>query len=491
LATLAGLALVMALLWLFAAPQTQAVMYALCVNHTGTGCDAAVCLTHCYSSVQAAVNAVAYDGEQILVAEGVYANGGTLAVITKPVVIIGGYSDDLSLHEPSTRTTTLDGQSGGSVIHISEAGEVILQHLNIIQGDGKGNNCYGAGVGGCGGGVYAYSTTVGVQHCTFVSNVGSDVGSGKGGGMYLFSAVGSPWTAYVEHSVFEGNIASTDGAGDGGGLWLHTANPAEPAMVIDSLFLLNRGSIITKGLGGGVFLYHYATFRDNTFQENAGSTAPGGPGSGGGLYMWYAPGVNLERNRFVGNMASQSGPGAGGAIQAYSLGAFTMTNNLLAGNQADGKGSGIYLDGWKADRGIVATLINNTLAGNTGSGGGIYVAYHTNLTLLNNIIAGHTLGITNTVPANSVIDARANLLWNDTDPIVGTSAVLADPLLLPDYHLDSGSPAINRGLPTWVPADIDGDPRPESCHYDIGFDEFILGLGGCHYTYLPLTMRSY
>jgi hypothetical protein len=46
----------------------------------------------------------------------------------------------------------------------------------------------------------------------------------------------------------------------------------------------------------------------------------------------------------------------------------------------------------------------------------------------------------------------------------------------PDLHLQSGSPAIDAGDPAFVPAngetDIDGQPRLNGAHIDLGADEF-------------------
>ena len=487
LAGLVGLTLALAVLWLSAAAPARADPNVHCVNGTGTGCLGAC--GSCYNTVQAAVNAAA-PGHIIQVAEGGYATGGTVAVITKPLGIIGGFSADFTLHEPPTRTTVFDGQQGGSVVSIITATEVTLQHLTIIQGDGTGNTCDG-GSGGCGGGVYVYSTTLHLEHCVIANNVGSDAGTGKGGGVYVFDPVGTQPTADIHDCIFEGNTASTDGPGSGGGMWLHTANASAPASIINNEFMLNTGSTVTRGLGGGAFQHYYATYQDNTFEGNAGSRAADQDGAAGGLYLWYAPSVTLDRNRFLDNVASEYGTGAGGAIQGYSLVVFTMTNNLLVNNQANGKGDTIYLDGWRSDRQIDATMVNNTIINDAGPGTeGIYVTHWVDLTLLNNIIAGHTVGVTNTNPVNSSIYAEANLLWNGADPIVGINAVQQDPLLLPDHHLDVASPAINRGVTTWVGSDIDGDARPDWCFFDIGFDEFITGLG-CTYVHLPLVVRNY
>ena len=94
-----------------------------CVNQTGTGCDA-VCGGGCYASVQAAVDA-ASPGHEIRIAAGDYTDlAGTVAVITKELALRGGYDSTCAGFDPDLYHTILDAQWGGSVVSISNAGDV-------------------------------------------------------------------------------------------------------------------------------------------------------------------------------------------------------------------------------------------------------------------------------------------------------------------------------------------------------------------------------
>jgi hypothetical protein len=57
--------------------------------------------------------------------------------------------------------------------------------------------------------------------------------------------------------------------------------------------------------------------------------------------------------------------------------------------------------------------------------------------------------------------------------------VNADPKLLNpssnDFHLTTGSPAIDAGVTTAVTIDYDGNSRPQGSAYDIGAYEFLSG----------------
>ena len=47
-------------------------------------------------------------------------------------------------------------------------------------------------------------------------------------------------------------------------------------------------------------------------------------------------------------------------------------------------------------------------------------------------------------------------------------------LPLADYHLRSGSAAIDAGADAGIGFDLDGDPRPFGGGFDIGYDEYAI-----------------
>jgi hypothetical protein len=87
------------------------------------------------------------------------------------------------------------------------------------------------------------------------------------------------------------------------------------------------------------------------------------------------------------------------------------------------------------------------------------------------LLSGHADGISQLNPSNGTFSANTNLFWNTSDLIVGDNPIQQDPLLTPNYHLSSSSPAINAGIDGGVTIDVDGDPRDDG-NPDIGADEF-------------------
>jgi hypothetical protein len=119
------------------------------------------------------------------------------------------------------------------------------------------------------------------------------------------------------------------------------------------------------------------------------------------------------------------------------------------------------------------------------------------VTLTNNILVSHTVGIT--VGAGSTATLEATLWgtstwanesdWGGTGAIVtGTAGnnIWGTPAFVDpgdsDYHLGPESAAIDRGLEIGVAEDIDGDPRWGTP--DLGADEFVWKV------FLPLVARD-
>jgi hypothetical protein len=128
-------------------------------------------------------------------------------------------------------------------------------------------------------------------------------------------------------------------------------------------------------------------------------------------------------------------------------------------------------------------IVNNTVVGNgtTGWGGGItvYNADASNVIVRNNLVndnASFQIAVSADVPAGAVT-VDHNLVYPflgiEPDEVRGTSYVEADPLFVNaathDYHLQPGSPAIDRGNMSLAPtADADGLLRPQGASVDIG-----------------------
>jgi parallel beta-helix repeat protein len=429
--------------------------------------------------VQDAIDAADPLGE-ILVATGTYTDpAGTVASISyKTVTLKGGYDSTFSeaTRDPNSNPTTLDAQGNGRVVYIEGDTSPTIDGF-IITG---GNADAAANYPRQGGGIYSEYAHPIIVNNIITNNIASAVDMGWGGGLFLNYASGSP---IVSGNLILSNTASTADPGMGGGLYLSNSDATLSSNTING----NIASTAKDGYGGGLYLQSSdAALSGNTISGNEAGTAAGG--AGGGLYLADSK-ATIEGNRIISNTAYS----AGGGLYVHESAPFTLTNNIIAENEANGFAGGINVYGSSG------VLTNNTIAqNNLGSGGqGVYAWGDTTLTLTNNIIVSHTYGIYASSAATVTADYTL-FFGNGVDtwgPITSTHEVSGDPLFVDpsawDYHIQSASPAINKGTFTGAPAtDFEGDARPYDCFIDIGADENTAS-DYCKRIYLPLILKNY
>jgi hypothetical protein len=476
-----------------------------------TGLDAgncnspgAECRTIQYAIDQAEPN------DTIMIADGVYTNTGVVAAISKPLNLIGAYDPAFTAPDPDQYTTTLDAQWSGSVVSMTLVSEVMLKYLSLTHGDGSGNCTFA----GCGGGIYAYETDLLVSYCVITDNIASVSGSGWGGGLY---ADRSP--IEVLHTRVTSNSATTgpSASGIGGGIYIN--NPLGSTIIEACDILTNTASQNGVGSGGGLMLSGVspAHVHENTIQGNVASF-DNGSGKGAGIDLEFSDNVHIYDNQINGNRATLhptiwNGPGAGvyiknsdshltrniilnnstgsvgnpdmgGGLYIESSSLVTVSNNLIARNIGSSYGGGVSIG--SSGSTSHAYLVNNTIADNSNSG---VIAWNNAIvTLENNLIAGHEWGLDFLYPGPShYVLANTNLFWNTYNPLTGTNAILANPMLLSTYHLREGSPALEAGLTIpWLTVDLEWNTRPKDCYYDLGAYE------GIHWEeLLPLVFCNY
>lgn len=497
LGAVAGLVLLVLVIWSAAAIPVRAAPGVQCVNGTASGCDADC--DGCYDTVQRAIDH-AGTGDEIRVAGGAYTmTAGTVANIDKELWITGGYDPACGTFDADLYPTVLDGQGLGPVVVIVGTGDVGLMHLNITDGNATGF----CGADGCGGGIYVESSILHMGHCILSHNVGnSGTGDGRGGGLY---AIDSPVEVWESH--FVSNTAQIDPAGGKGyGAGIYVEGGA--ASLRQNVLLDNLASVLDSGWGAGICLRHVenSDVLGNVLEGNRGNPPASNYSSyGGGLHIYsshivtvagntiagnytngtgggigiHSSAVNVDSNRIMGNIAV-----VGGGIRIDTISSVTLTNNLIANNEASYKGGGLGVSSQNAGECRVS-LYTNTIADNVTTA--IATQDYATLTMTNNILSGHEIGIDETDPPSSTIVADTNLFNNDLDPVLGANPIEEDPLFGPEYQLQSGSPAIDAGLDLpWITVDLDGNPRPVNMAWDLGAFE-----GARQQVYLPIVLRSY
>ncbi len=457
-----GLGLTLALLWLISGGSAVRAAPTAELHVCPSGCD--------YSSVQAAVDAANPD-DVIKVAQGEYTDihqrGGITQVvyISKTVILRGGYTTtNWDTPDPGANPTTLDAQGLGRVLYITGDISPTIAGLHLTGGDAVGLG--GDPWGDAGGGVYVIGAVATLSGNDIYNNT---AGSGGGG---VFLGIDS------NNATLSGNDIYNNTANWSGGVCVWGS---DDAMLSSNHIYSNAANLDA----GGVFLGGYSdnvTLSGNDVHNNTA-------GDDGGGVLVRTDDATLSSNHIYGNTANDDG----GGIQLDLSDDVTLDNNVIADNQANDNGSGLYV------RISTADLRHNTIARNTGGdGSGIHITDNNSaVTLTNNILVSHTVGITVTAGNTATLESTlwgSNAWANDTDrggagTINTTNDYTGDPAFVNptggDYHIGAGSAAIDQGVNAGVTTDIDGDSRPIGAGYDIGADEFTL-----RHIYLPLVLRD-
>lgn len=388
-----------------------------------------------------------------------------------------------------------------------------------------------------GGGMYNTSANLEIKGCTFLNNssatsAGSGIHNASGTVYYVFDCEFSGGSAGFGGAV--GNYdAGTFGTYEDCSFLGNTAATSGGAMTNGFTAQTNLKNCLVSGnsarFGGGVFAQNASTMvsiDSCTFTENSASD------NGGGVYMSGGNILNLENSIFEVNVADVGGAinvaddtlNSGSAVirntlirnnfcntQAAGLNVSNtdvlLENVLFAINQnfGDGAGGALSNNGSGSTNGSPSTspvkAVNCTFADNIGTlGGGIAqwtdgTATATlelqNCILANNLLTNYEIedGTPTVVSlgGNLCSDATLTFVLTGLNDLLNLDPLFVDPTSF-DYHLQSGSPCIDKGVATDAPAtDLDGNPRDSNP--DQGAYEFqTSGTHLAHAQVLPLRL---
>jgi len=210
-----------------------------------------------------------------------------------------------------------------------------------------------------------------------------------------------------------------------------SGEPPGHGIYIGSKRNLLEGSEVYRNGGWGVHVFNTPGGADNNVVRNNRIYDNGQSGRGVGMILSEGDGNAAYNNILWGNRR-------GGIMVAYSVSNTNVYNNTIYANGLADPGNsigGIYV----ADSSAGAIVRNNIVYGNAGG----------------DITDG---GSNTTLSHNLTTDSKF------VNPAAG------------DFHLTSGSPAIDAGVSLAdVPTDFDGTPRPQGSGYDMGAYEFKVG----------------
>ncbi len=333
-----------------------------------------------------------------------------------------------------------------------------------------------------GGGIYD-AGTLAVTDCMVTDN-----SAGYGGG------IGSAGTLTITGSQIEDNVSKA-ATGTGGGVDLNT----DATATITGCTIEGNSALGPMSVGGGIANITGSTMTiiNSTIGGSSAGAANSSVMGGGGIYnggrcTLTIIGCTIAGNKVTGSM------GEGGGIENGASGTLAVTNSTISGNSAKAMGGGIQTSGTAAvvtnstiadnvaefgggiETETVVTVDDSTIADNsaTDAGGGLFVDNNDTATLDNTIVAQNTSGAAATpdditIGAGATVSGSNNLigtgggggLMNGVD---GNQVGVASPGLgaLADnggptetIALLPGSPAIDKGNNSLIPAGLDTDQR--------------------------------
>ncbi len=380
------------------------------------------------STIQGGINA-ASDGDTVLVAPGTYSEsldflGKNITVASSggasvTILDAGKAAKAVSFHTGETRSSILKGftvqNAVGYGVFINNANPSILN--NIISGN------LGYGIYMDYGGALIQGNTIS-NTTTAINEVNYGCDWIDGSGIYFGAANNAGYDLVVINNLIEKNYAQCQG----GGLQLGGA----PSQIIQNNIIRNNVSL---GEGGGISV-------------------------SGGL-------LTLSQNLIYNNTSGAAGAGiflSNGSDDYYSSPLYSIiTNNTIANNMISGNGeladdwfdgSQIALPGYVSGTGI----FNNIIVANDPYFGAIacdityaYLSDDPPVVMYNDIINLNSKG--------------SNYSGWCTNPAGDGHNISADPKFVSsgsNFHLESGSPAIDAGYnaaPGMLTDDLDGNAR--------------------------------
>jgi uncharacterized repeat protein (TIGR01451 family) len=497
----------------------------------------------CHTLAQAVAQAV--NDDMIKMATGTYTDAdapltGALAWIRKPLTIRGGYdTSDWNAYDPTQYPTILNAE-GEALVILAEGDGITLSLQGLTLANGEGDEAGTLHVldarllmsrctvltatvnNALSGGSISLSNSDGTQI------LASRIEGSNRAGVYAAQST----NLLLTHNVISGNTADgIEFKSSGGDIMatlayndvlynqeegIHIGSSNNHITVLSNTIIGNGPA---SGVSGrGIYFVsrnenldvHYNFIAENqregmSFENydhvDISYNTVSGNGNGGTAASVY-PGMHFGNNgqyvTLTGNIVTDN---IGGGIRfkdsadAYILNNFIVgnleeglvfdqsTDNLVINNIiADNGTDGVRMGNWRATANSAADLIHNTIVNNGEAG--VLVDKVAVITLTNNIVASHTVGLyTESDDAHAWID---HTLWYDNEedvaglgPMTMTHDLWGNPhfvsgaVLTDAYHVRYNSAAIDAGAVTSVTTDIDGEARPCSVGAcDIGADEF-------------------